>query len=79
MTKSVWVILVQEGMPRTNVILDTQSRDPNRLSAVRKVPGSFAGIDKHCKNKVQRGGPKISKEKVVTTALKALQQTFWLH
>ena len=65
MTKSVWVILVQEGMPRTNVILDTQSRDPNRLSAVRKVPGSFAGIDKHCKNKVQMGVLKYLRRKLL--------------
>ena len=77
MTKSVWVILAQEGMPRTNVTSIIQTRDPNMLSAVRKdVPRSSTGTDKHCKNKIQRGGPKISKEKAATTTLKALQLTF---
>ena len=60
------VILAQEGMPRTNVTLDTQSRDPNRLSAVQKdVPGSSAGTDKHCGNKVQRGVLKYPRKKLL--------------
>ena len=40
---------------------------------------SSAGTDKHCKNRSTEGSPKISKEKAATTALNALQLTFWLH
>ena len=54
MTKSVWVILAQEGMPRTNVTSNTQNWGPNMLSAIRKdVPESSTVIDEHCRNKVQ--------------------------
>ena len=56
MTRSVLVIMAQEGRPRTNVTLDKQSRGPTRWSAVqRDIPGNSAGTDKHCKNKVQMG------------------------
>ena len=74
------IIMAQKGRPRTNVTSVNQSRDPNMWSAVDgDVLRSSAGTDKHCKNRSTEGSPKISKEKAATTALNALQLTFWLH
>ena len=72
--------MTQEVLLRTNPTSDKPSQGPDRRPAVRKdFPGSRASIDKHCKKQSTEGSLEISKEKTVTTSLKALQLTFWLH
>ena len=52
MTRSVLVIMAQEGKSRTNVISDDQSQGLNRWSAVQgDVPRSSFGMGKYCRNK----------------------------
>ena len=80
MTRSILVIMTQEGRPRINATSANQSQGPNKWSAFQgDVLGSPASINKHCKNRSTEGSPKISKEKAATTALNALQLIFWLH
>ena len=66
MTRSILVIMAQEGKPRTNVTSDNQNQGSNRWSTIQKdVLGSFAGTDKPCKNKVQRGVLKCLRRKLL--------------
>ena len=67
MTRSILVIIAQEGRSRTNVTSDNQSQGLNRWSAVQgDVPGSSAGTDKHCKKKVQKGVLKYLRRKLLS-------------
>ena len=76
MKKLILIIMDQEVGPRMNASLANQNRGPQRWSAVwGNVLRSSVGMNKHCRNKGQRGVLKISKEKAATTALNALQLT----
>ena len=80
MKKLVLIIMALEVRLRMNASLANPSRGPWRWSAVwGDVPGSSASADKHCKKQRIEGSPKISKEKVATTALIDLQLTLWPH
>ena len=71
MTKSVLVMMAQEGRPRTNVTSDKQNRGPNRWSAVqRDIPESSGGTNKHYKNKVQREVLKYLRRKLLPPHLR---------